>query len=505
MPSLVHLPKPPSARSDHHPNKSWHTSLQFPDLPVVHRHFRCLKIKMADDAHHHDAYADANVEVAVKARPRIQITIGRRAERIRKPSVKKVTKTKAKTKAKATKKAKKGTRDTIAKSADIDFDTEEMTIAGFSQCGEDDGFDDGDIETLFPAIVSVGSEENYNNNYNNKTTNTTNNTATTKTKLPPIPKTKLPPIPIGTGTEDGDEAFFQYFDSEHTYHLTQDQREDIRKYILSMRGPHASSCFKAFREKAIKNFFALKFLVETAGEEDEELKAMAIRLQWESYLPFTHEMERPIAAAITMLCSGATNDKRLLNGLREWVFESGIDYSAPCILAKGESWVCQLLENCGIGKQNKCAKYIVETAASIVANHGLERDYRRLKLLKGFGPKTALITIQAAYGLTQGIGVDVHVARILGALEWSVYKSSSTGTNYEEVIRACAEAILWPDAWVSVNNTCGALGQLLRNERTSKKLLQLASTLASNDMIQQFDVDDFRALRKIALEYETFK
>jgi hypothetical protein len=75
--------------------------------------------------------------------------------------------------------------------------------------------------------------------------------------------------------------------------------------------------------------------------------------------------------------------------------------------------------------------------------------------------------------------VDVHVARILGALEWSVYKSTVMAPNQEEVIRACAEAILSPRDWVSVNNTCGALGQLLRD-----------------------DQEDFLALRKIYLEYQ---
>jgi endonuclease III len=163
--------------------------------------------------------------------------------------------------------------------------------------------------------------------------------------------------------------------------------------------------------------------------------------------------------------------------------------------------VCSLLEECGVGKQNICASYIYGLAQSVMANNGLERDYRRLKHLNGFGPKTALITIQAAYGLTQGIGVDVHVARILGALEWSVYKSTVMAPNQEEVIRACAEAILSPRDWVSVNNTCGALGQLLRDEETSKRLLSFAGDVLW-DQTMQFDQEDFLALRKIYLEYQ---
>ena len=291
----------------------------------------------------------------------------------------------------------------------------------------------------------------------------------------------------------------EYFDSPYTYQLTVDQREEVRRYIQLLRG-NGQSYYKTFRAKAIKNFLALKFLVERAGEEDEDLKA--IRSEWESYLPDTHERDRPIAAAITMLCSGATNDKKLLPELKKWVFNS-VDYSAKNICEQGENWMSDLLEKCAIGKQFRCAEYIHGMAASVMEKNGLERDYQQLKDLKGFGPKTALTTIQAAHGLTQGIGVDVHVARILGALEWHVYKSRVTTTNQEEVIRACAEAILWPDAWVSVNNTCGALGQLLRKESTAKKLLQFALGLA-NAKEEAFDQDDFFALHRIYLEYEVF-
>ena len=66
MPSLVYLPEFPSARNDD-------DLPEFPDLPVVHPHFLCIKIKMAD------ADADANSNVNVKARPRIQISIRKEA------------------------------------------------------------------------------------------------------------------------------------------------------------------------------------------------------------------------------------------------------------------------------------------------------------------------------------------------------------------------------------------------------------------------------------------
>jgi hypothetical protein len=86
------------------------------------------------------------------------------------------------------------------------------------------------------------------------------------------------------------------------------------------------SCYyKTFSEKAVKTYLALKLLVDTADKKEECLKA--IRLDWESYLPPTNEKERPMAAAITMLCSGATNDKRLLPALWTRIFDS-VDYSA---------------------------------------------------------------------------------------------------------------------------------------------------------------------------------
>jgi endonuclease III len=344
----------------------------------------------------------------------------------------------------------------MAKMASTCFDLDELiTVSGLSQVYTISGLSkdmsdmsDHSKANVLPVIVSslLPQWEESSQPPKKKikqSKSSSNRNSPIPTKLPAKLPAKLPPIP----REEDSIAFLDSFDSEFSYKLSGHQKEEIQRYIQLMRGGQ-SRYYKTFREKAVKTYLALKLLVDTADKKEECLKS--IRLDWESYLPPTNEKERPMAAAITMLCSGATNDKRLLPALQTRIFDS-VDYSAMNIRAQGKNWVCSHLEECGVGKQNICASYIYGLAQSVMVNNGLERDYRRLKHLNGFGPKTALITIQAAYGLTQGIGVDVHVARILGALEWSVYKLTVMAPNQEEEIWACAEAILSPRDWVSVN------------------------------------------------------
>jgi hypothetical protein len=68
-----------------------------------------------------------------------------------------------------------------------------------------------------------------------------------------------------------------YFDSMNSYMLTVQERKDVKDYILDLRGGRNTQN-QRFRERAIKQFFALKFLVEKATKQVEALHAFLLFL-----------------------------------------------------------------------------------------------------------------------------------------------------------------------------------------------------------------------------------
>ncbi|QDS76203.1 hypothetical protein FKW77_008309 [Venturia effusa] len=109
-----------------------------------------------------------------------------------------------------------------------------------------------------------------------------------------------------------------------------------------------------------------------------------------------------------------------------------------------------------VGFHNNKTKFIKATA--LLLRDKFEGDIpdtiEGLTSLPGVGPKMAYLTMSAAWGRDEGIGVDVHVHRITNL--WGWHKT----TNPEDT-RKRLEAWLPKDKWHEINHLLVGFGQML--------------------------------------------
>ncbi len=74
--------------------------------------------------------------------------------------------------------------------------------------------------------------------------------------------------------------------------------------------------------------------------------------------------------------------------------------------------------------------------------------------MPGVGPKMAYLTLSAAWGRDEGIGVDVHVHRITNLWGWNK-------TQNPEQTRAALESWLPKEKWHDINNLLVGFGQTI--------------------------------------------
>ncbi|KAF1829621.1 DNA repair protein-like protein Ntg1 [Decorospora gaudefroyi] len=109
-----------------------------------------------------------------------------------------------------------------------------------------------------------------------------------------------------------------------------------------------------------------------------------------------------------------------------------------------------------VGFHNLKTKYIKQTAEILRDkwNSEIPDTIEGLISLPGVGPKMAYLTMSAAWGRHEGIGVDVHVHRITNL--WGWHK-----TQQPEQTRAALEAWLPKDKWHDINNLLVGFGQTI--------------------------------------------
>ena len=109
-----------------------------------------------------------------------------------------------------------------------------------------------------------------------------------------------------------------------------------------------------------------------------------------------------------------------------------------------------------VGFHNNKTRYI--KAAAIILRDQFNGDIpdtiEGLISLPGVGPKMAYLCMSAAWGRTEGIGVDVHVHRITNL--WGWHK-----TKMPEETRAALEAWLPRDKWHEINHLLVGFGQTI--------------------------------------------
>ncbi|KAH9892391.1 putative DNA repair protein NTG1 [Xylariomycetidae sp. FL2044] len=111
-----------------------------------------------------------------------------------------------------------------------------------------------------------------------------------------------------------------------------------------------------------------------------------------------------------------------------------------------------------VGFHNTKARHIKAAALTLRDEWGsdIPDTFAGLTSLPGVGPKMAHLCLSAAWGRTEGIGVDVHVHRITNL--WGWHGTKTTTKNPEDTRRAL-EAWLPRDRWHEINGLLVGLGQ----------------------------------------------
>lgn len=127
-------------------------------------------------------------------------------------------------------------------------------------------------------------------------------------------------------------------------------------------------------------------------------------------------------------------------------------FTLPSLLAIPPEDLNKLIEK--VGFHNNKTKYIKATASVLVENFDSDvpSTIEGLTSLPGVGPKMAYLCLSAAWGRTEGIGVDVHVHRITNLWGWHA-------TSTPEETRRALEAWLPRDLWHEINHLLVGLGQ----------------------------------------------
>lgn len=109
-----------------------------------------------------------------------------------------------------------------------------------------------------------------------------------------------------------------------------------------------------------------------------------------------------------------------------------------------------------VGFHNNKTRYIKATALILRDNFAgdIPDTIEGLMSLPGVGPKMAYLCLSAAWGRTEGIGVDVHVHRITNLWGWHKTKTP-------EETRLTLQAWLPRDKWHEINHLLVGFGQTI--------------------------------------------
>ncbi|KAF4554962.1 Endonuclease III-like protein [Elsinoe fawcettii] len=197
---------------------------------------------------------------------------------------------------------------------------------------------------------------------------------------------------------------------------------------------------------------------------------------WEKVYKITQSMRtRRVAAVDTMGCENLADDTRsprdrrlqtlialmLSSQTKDPVTAAAIKnmqdnlvggFCLESVLAVDPHTLNSLINK--VGFHNNKTRYIKQTAEILRDKFGgdIPDTIEGLVSLPGVGPKMAYLTMSAAWGRDEGIGVDVHVHRITNLWGWHKTK------NPEET-RAELEAWLPREKWHEINHLLVGFGQ----------------------------------------------
>lgn len=157
---------------------------------------------------------------------------------------------------------------------------------------------------------------------------------------------------------------------------------------------------------------------------------------------------------VALMLSSQTKDTVTAAAIHRLKTELPGGLNLESILAVGETALDAMIGK--VGFHNLKTRYIKDAAVVLRDkwNSDIPDSAEGLTSLKGVGPKMAYLCLSAAWGKTEGIGVDVHVHRITNLWNWHPKK-----TKNPEETRKYLEEWLPRDKWHEINGLLVGLGQ----------------------------------------------
>jgi len=162
--------------------------------------------------------------------------------------------------------------------------------------------------------------------------------------------------------------------------------------------------------------------------------------------------DRRLQTLIALMLSSQTKDPVTAAAIRNMQVNLPGGFNLESLLAVDTTTLNNLI--CKVGFHNNKTKFIKATAEILRDEWAgdIPDTIEGLVALPGVGPKMAYLTMSAAWGKTEGIGVDVHVHRITNLWGWHTTKTP-------EQTRLALQAWLPKQKWHEINHLLVGFGQ----------------------------------------------
>lgn len=165
-------------------------------------------------------------------------------------------------------------------------------------------------------------------------------------------------------------------------------------------------------------------------------------------------LDRRLQTLVALMLSSQTKDTVTAVAMKQ--LQEGLPggFNLEALLQVSPEQLNQYINK--VGFHNNKTRFIKQVAMILKNQFGgdIPDTIEGLVSLPGVGPKMAFLTMSAAWGRDEGIGVDVHVHRITNLWHWHK-------TNTPEQTRAELESWLPRDKWHPLNHLLVGLGQTI--------------------------------------------
>ncbi|KDQ59784.1 hypothetical protein JAAARDRAFT_126654 [Jaapia argillacea MUCL 33604] len=168
---------------------------------------------------------------------------------------------------------------------------------------------------------------------------------------------------------------------------------------------------------------------------------------------------RRFATLVSLMLSSQTKDEvtdAAVTKLRQAI---GGTLSVAAVMAADEQTVSDAIGKVGFWRRK--TQYIKQTAQKLhdEFDSDVPKTVDELCSLPGVGPKMAFLTLQVAWNLNHGIGVDVHVHRITNRLGW--HKPPTKNPEQTRLLRLNLQSWLPTELHGEINHMLVGFGQTI--------------------------------------------